>query len=74
MLFCRTSEEAADWLQLRHTCHGEAVHVVEQVDVAEDEDGLQRLDFGHPAGRLVLLLIRRRPALVLCSLRLAVRR
>lgn len=38
----------------RPTCHSEPVHVVEQVDVTEDEDGQQRPCFWHPAGRLLL--------------------
>lgn len=55
------------------TCDGEAVHVVEQVDVTEDEDGQQRSDTRHAAGRLLLRpLTLRRPALLLRSLRLAV--
>ena len=39
----------------RPTCHSEPVHVVEQVDEAEDEDGQQGSDAGHAAGRLLLL-------------------
>ena len=48
------------------TCHSEPVHVVEQVDVTEDEDGQQRSDTRHAAGRLLLRpLTLRRPALLL---------
>lgn len=58
----------------QRTCHGEPVHVVEQVDVAEDEDDHQRPASGHPAGRLLIwLLIGRRGALILRTFRLAVR-
>lgn len=55
------------------TCHCEPVHVVEQVDVAEDEDGQQGSDFGHAAGLLLLRPLRHRAAAtVLLRLRLAI--
>lgn len=55
----------------QRTCHGEPVHVVEQVDEAEDEDGQQRSHSGHPAGRLLRRLRSLRPSLLIRTLRLA---
>lgn len=52
-------QESHDGMQGLCTCYGEPVHVVEQVDVAEDEDRQQRSDCGHAAGRLLLLPLAR---------------